>query len=669
MLDIFEIHSRLTVYAASIVLFCSICILPDSALAQETFVPYQVKNVSPEDFSIESDLINQDTEAIYLFDLGDSDLDIGYTETSLEFTRTFRLMILSEKGLHHANQIIQLYVGTDDEEKIGRIKGGVYNLNDGKVDFEKLKKSDWYEEPYDKDTKVARLAFRNVKVGSIIELEYSIFSPFVFSMPDWKFQYDDIPVLYSEYYIRHPEQVGYKVLKFGYHPLHSKLVETETTVNSGQGVSTSYKVKQVYALACENVPAMQDEPLMDSPENYRAQVLTELHYFDYSDRREFFYKDWENTVKDFLEEGENARYMEPREKDDYFVLDCSDCENLEDSVGVIYTKLVTQFSNSEEINTLVIKRKPKDVLESKKATASEINMLLVSTLRANGIEAYPVLVTIRSKQRVMKDYPLVSQFSSSITSVKTYDGYMLLDATTSSHAPGDISEAYYNGEGLVVNKEKPEWIPIGSRESTTESCSIEFVSLEGNELQGSMRLKVSGIYRSKINRLLRYNDTDELASYLDVDENATITFNEEESDLNSSPMDLRFNISLQIEKFGNSYLFPSIIYNSMANNVLKEKTRRYPVNFPDSWSESYTCLVHLDSEKYAVAIPEKANFILPDDGGKFSYMGSYNLGNLLIRNKVELNKDTFEPSEYPVLRQFYDLISTTHSSFIEITEK
>lgn len=79
--------------------------------------------------------------------------------------------------------------------------------------------------------------------------------------------------------------------------------------------------------------------------------------------------------------------------------------------------------------------------------------------------------------------------------------------------------------------------------------------------------------------------------------------------------------------------------------------------------------MHLDSEKYAVNIPEKANFALPNNGGKFSYMGSYNLGNLVVRNKVELNRTTFSAMEYPILRQFYDLISTTHSSFIEITEK
>ncbi|NEN22230.1 DUF3857 domain-containing protein [Cryomorpha ignava] len=669
MPDALKNHHSLFRFGVYIALISYLGLLPVGLRAQEqTFVPYDVKKVEPEDFSIESDLIDNDTEAIYLFDLGDSNLDIS-TETVLEFKRLFRIKILSENGLDLANQIIQLYIGRKDEEKIGKVKGGVYNLVNGKVDFEKLKNSDWSLEPYDENHKVTRVAFRNVKVGSIIELEYSIFSPFIFNMPDWEFQYDDIPVLYSEYYIRHPENIGYKILKMGYHPLQSRLITTETRVNSPQGIITNSTVKKVYAYACENVPAMRDEPLMDSPENYRTKIITELHYIDYISETDYFYKDWEASITDFIEAGEHEMFMTPSDKDNYLSLDTINCTTLLDSINVIYTKILEGFSDSEEPNALIIRKKPQDIIDSKKATPNEMNMLLVSTLRANGIEAYPVLVTKRSQQRVLKEFPLISQFSLSITAVNTEDGYMLLDATLSNLAIGEISEKYYNGDGLVVNKEKVEWIPIVSNEPTSESCSIEFGSFEENKLKGVMRLKLSGIYRSRIKNVLRYSSSSELTKFLDINENATITFNEQESDLHSSPLDLRFNIMLKLEKFGSSYLLPSIIYKSMANNILKEKDRNYPVNFPDAWSETYTCLVHLDSEKYAVNIPENANFVLPDDGGNFSYLGSYNLGNLLIRNKVDLHKNTFLASEYPFLRQFYDLISTSHSSFIEITEK
>ncbi len=232
-----------------------------------------------------------------------------------------------------------------------------------------------------------------------------------------------------------------------------------------------------------------------------------------------------------------------------------------------------------------------------------------------------------------------------------------------------IQRRYYNGDGLLLNKDQPEWIPIVGNTPTSENCTIEFQNLNGGKLSGELRLRLSGLDRESMTEDLLEMDEADLADQLPIMDNAKITLNKEKSDFDANPMDIRFDISVELEKFGNSYLLPAVVYDDMSNNVLKDKDRRYPVNYPDSWTKSYTCLVHLDPEEYDVTLPEKANFILPDQDGKFSFMGSYNLGSLVIRNKIEINKNTFPPMEYPTLREFYDLISTTHSSFIEITEK
>lgn len=645
--------------------------IPATLYAQEEkYQPYQVEDVTPEDFTITNDIIDENSPAVYIFELGDSNIKDNITEWVLEYTRSFRIKILTEQGLSLADQIVILRVRGKNIENIGRVKGGVYNLVNGKVEFEKLKNSDWFEEDVDQKTKRARMTFKNVKVGSIIELSYTIFSPIVTRIKNWEFQHDDIPVLYSEYYIRYPQSMGYKILQFGYHPLSASAHTVETETKSGVGISTGYNFKEVYVLACENVPAMRDEPLMDSPENYRSKVIVELNYVDYPDlTREFIYKDWGGSAKKFLEEGFNDQYMNPKGRLGYFTLDSANCESLTDSVRVIYDEISKHYTSSEEINYITPQRNPRQVLASNKATACEINWILVSTLRANSINAFPVLVSTRSNQRIIKEYPLFSQYSGFLAAVKSGDEFTLLDASTSELEPGEIPGFYYNGEGLLLNKEQPEWIPIVGNTPTSENCTIEFQGLDDGLLSGEMRLRVSGLYRFRLVKDLLEMDEADISEELNLVKNAKITLNKEKSDFDANPMDIRFDISINLEKFGNSYLLPAVIYDDMSNNVLKDKDRRYPVNYPDSWTESYTCLVHLDAAKYDVTLPENANFILPDQDGKFSFMGSYNFGSLVIRNKVEINKTTFSPNEYPTLRQFYDLISATHSSFIEITEK
>jgi len=43
-----------------------------------------------------------------------------------------------------------------------------------------------------------KFAFPNVREGSIIEYKYTMVSPYIFQLDDWKFQYE-IPVKWSEF--------------------------------------------------------------------------------------------------------------------------------------------------------------------------------------------------------------------------------------------------------------------------------------------------------------------------------------------------------------------------------------------------------------------------------------------------------------------------------------
>lgn len=235
---IFKTFSQKAGKCFSIFLLLTVSFVPALLSAQGApFDKYKVKKVSKSDFSLDNDVIDEYSKAVYLFDLGESKIEFSSKGIELEFTRHFRLQILSEQGISLADQIVELFMNNNIEESIGRVKGGVYNLQDGKVSFEKFENSDWATSTYDEHHKVARVKFRNVKVGSIIELRYTVFSPFVFHMPDWQFQYDEIPVLYSEYFIRYPDELGYKIFKSGSQPFIGDYHTVQLTSRMDKGVS------------------------------------------------------------------------------------------------------------------------------------------------------------------------------------------------------------------------------------------------------------------------------------------------------------------------------------------------------------------------------------------------------------------------------------------------
>lgn len=649
-------------------LFVTVFIHGSVGAQEEAFEPYKMKEVAVSDFIVESDLVDDEVDAVYLCNLGLSNVQISSTEAILEFTRSFRIKINASQGLRLADQVVELYVGETGEEKIGQVKGGVYNIQNGEVIFEKLKNKDWFVQSYNEHTKLARINFKNVKIGSIIELHYTVYSPFLVRMPDWNFQLDDHPVMYGEYFVRFPKRLGYKILQYGHHPELRSFHTTESEVRP-LGISTERVEMEVYGLACENIPAMREEPLMDSPENYRLKVITELGYVDNPNRgRRYFYTDWENSIDKFMDLGHNDRYLDPKAEFDV-LSSAGNHSDLTDSLRAIQGYIIDNFRRSGEQNRLVMERTPSEVFNSKNATDNEMNWLLLAVLRANGIAAYPVLVSRRSEQRIIRDYPMITQFSTCLVAVKTPEEYLLMDAATPYTGPGEVPEEYYNGEGLLIVDDKPKWIPVRGSSPSVRKCSIELDEFEAPTLRGEMRLTLSGIYRTEMKKRVLGDVPSDWRQILPITSNAQLTFLEESSDLESDPMEIRFRIEVDLEETGSSYLLSAVLFDDKIDNVLKKKRRRYPVNFPDVWEESYTCLVHLDTNGYEVNLPESGNYTLPNEGGKFVFLTNQLMGGTVLRSVVKVEKTTFSTGEYPALRRFYDLISDRHSSFVEIIEK
>jgi len=60
-----------------------------------------------------------------------------------------------------------------------------------------------------------KIAMPNVKEGTILEIEYTTMSPFLWNFVDWQFQYS-IPVRYSEFIAAYPEWFTYNRQFQGY---------------------------------------------------------------------------------------------------------------------------------------------------------------------------------------------------------------------------------------------------------------------------------------------------------------------------------------------------------------------------------------------------------------------------------------------------------------------
>ena len=664
----FQIRS---VYIAIISHLCFFpCLLKAQLAENADFKALDIQKVTEADFVVSDSLYTKEDGAIYLHHTGRSKLIYdprGKPELTLE--KKSRVLILNENGLEMADRAITLLIGENDAQATGGVKGRVYNLVNGNVESEKLKNSDWQIDNYSDKYKLLRISFRNVKVGSIIELEYVMYDPFVFQMDDWDFQLTE-PVIYSEYQVSYPSNFGYKILKLGLHPLDESKTFTKRITN-GVGVAANFDYDEVnYLFSAKNIPALRREPYIDSPENYRSSILTELNYFD-NDRtgnRTFFYKDWLEAVDEFYENGKNRKYLDTEGIDRYFEPDLENLSKAE-MINDVYSQVRSKLRCEDEEGSITMDRKPADVLRSGTATANEMNMILMSALRKNGIDAYPFLYAKRNRKRVLSEFPIFSQFKSIMVIAFLEDSYTLLDASDLTLTVGEIGEISYNGDGLSAKPKEPRWFPLKSRMPSKQRCSIELSEVSETSVSGEMRINLSGIYADRVRNVRSNSQASDLKDYFKLAEGVKIEYVDSNLDEYADELSINFSISITLETFGDSYVFPAVAVEAISTNPFAKKDRKLPVVFVDNWQESYTCILQLDAERYDVILPESKNLILPGEEADLGFAASYNFGNLLVRSTVKMNNDYFELAKYGSLRTFYDHVVSAQSSYIEIQKK
>lgn len=265
--------------------------------------------------------------AVILYDIGAVELKFVQGKQGFEYSyqRKTRIKILNSNQLDQANQEVYLFIGEEDRETIGSLKGTTYNLENGKIEENSLKKDAIFKESIENKYATTRFAMPNVKVGSIIEYEYTIRSPFIHSLPNWKFQHE-IPTIVSIYTVDIPEFFTYRINMKGYlniaspsttfRDVTSSYTHRELDVKGSEtGASKSYNVDLDYVMTArkwtaKDVPALTEEPYVSCIDNYISQIDFELAKTKYPNSPEKVYSlTWEGVIKQLYESDDVSRQL------------------------------------------------------------------------------------------------------------------------------------------------------------------------------------------------------------------------------------------------------------------------------------------------------------------------------------------------------------------------
>lgn len=190
----------------------------------------------------------------------------GWTTTTfLVYKRFTRIKILRKEGLYLGSVVIPLPYGSE-EASVSYLRASTFNLEQGQIVETEMNKNAIFKERVVKHFDTEKLTLPAVKVGSVLEISYTVRTPGSINFPNWQFQSSD-PVRWSEYWAFIPRAFVFQKYMQGYVPANVY----EATTQSKEGLDVD-----AFHWICNDVPAFRKEPFMTTERDYVSKINFEL---------------------------------------------------------------------------------------------------------------------------------------------------------------------------------------------------------------------------------------------------------------------------------------------------------------------------------------------------------------------------------------------------------
>ncbi len=579
-----------------------------------------------------------------------------------------RLKIYTPEGYDKATQEITSFHNQNGEEKIMGLKARTFNLENGKIVKTKLEKKNIFKEEKNKFNDLTKFTMPNLKPGSVVEWKYELHTPFI-GMLDKVVLQDDIPIKKIKVRIATPEFFVYKTQTTGFiHiPIKTELKQRKVSYTSigregfavtrSKNKKTSFTFQEnIQLIEMSKVPALKEEFRSGNINNYKAGIAFELSYTKYPNSPlEHYATDWESVVKKIFF---SSSFGDQLKKQNHFK---EEADQLLEGKSSITDRVFTifQFVKSKiKWNNLKGYHTDQGVKKAYKkgvGNVADINLNLVAMLQYAGLDADPVLVS--TVNNGVPIFPTRYGFNYVIAKVNTPNGYLLLDATEKNALPNILPERVLNFQGRVVSKDgKSDWIRLYPSKHAIKNTVIN-AKFKETGIKGTARRTLTGNLLLNYRDVVRGKSKESLLEWLDGHYSGIEVLNARVTNLDKLGKDGVETIQFEMESFydeiaGKIYFSP-FLYTQITENPLKSEKREFPVfyDYPRAYINKINITI---PETYTIeSLPEKADFLLPEEMGIFSYRITKNGQTIILDSKLLINEPVIPTKHYIALKEFF----------------
>jgi hypothetical protein len=644
--------------------------------------PASFGKIDKADFSVKSALINANTSAVVIADVGTTKFE-GNTKGwfSYIFKRQKRIKIIDKKSFDLATVSILLYRNKDAEEQAEDLAATTYNLEDGKISETRLSAKDIYTEKADKNHSYKKFTLPNVKEGSIIEYTYTVKSDFIFSIPSWEFQDRKYPTIWSEYNIALPGMLGYMSFFQGYHTFFIKKAtegfqsfyirrqadnSTTTLVNREESFNVSSPVlKQKWVI--KDIPPFNIENYISSPNNYIDKMSFQLHKTYDGEKYHDVANNWKIVADNLMKRDDFGQPLtEPNrllEETLQRVVGANDTEL--EAAKKIYHYIQTNYTCTDH-HDLYITTTLQDVIRKKSGNVADLNLLMIAMLKRKTRSAFPVLLSTTAYGRCSRDYPEIDKLNYVIGKIKIDSAEYFLDATIPFLPFGKLPANCYNGYARVISEDTTA-VYFEEKMQKENSLVNVFMYLNAkNEMEGSYTKQV-GLYKSMEAKSIINTSLESYQTYIASSFPEDFQISKVQMDSSGKAEDhVKIKIDFKVKPFEDADV---IYFTPMLGEVLKTNPffadeRAYPIEMPYATNDSYILNMPIPKGYKVEELPKSTRISLNENEGLFEYLVSNDGTTINIRCTTLMNETFFSSEDYQSLRGFFSQVVKKHSEQI-----
>lgn len=649
---------------------CMMCVMPAVAQLKEN-----PKFGKPTNEEMSMGVYAPDTTAaaVVLYECRDVRYDFLGRELKLFTDVKCRIKVLKDEGKSWANQSVTYIKKSNSNgqrEILSKLKACSFNLENGKVVKSKMESGMVSEEKIDDRRLLTKFTVPQVRVGTVIEYEYTLVSDFYFTIAEWKAQ-RSIPVVCAKYELSTPEYFHFNVNATGLYQMDNSRKSVNSTIML-PGSNTPATLTE-YTFVCRNLPALKNEGFMYNPNVYAQKVTAELMSVQLPGQQFHSYTTtWAQA---------DERLME----NDWF----GDCLNKHVLTDELTSAGVAKLPTAEEKVKAVVKllrsrvkwneklglggESASKALKDGSGTNATINFMLINMLRDVGVNAFPVVICTRDDGFMPFTNPSIDALSTVIVGYVDGEKNHYLDASMLQDGYIDVLPGV-----MLVDRAhevradgKGGWLNLQSDLVSSTRQSVLATLEENGELSFVNSNRLTGLIAAQFRKKFR-EATDSVTFVQEKASSHALEFTDYklEHHRGFSP-EVRETFSCTFQcgvSDGRIYLNPMVI-PLLSESPFVADSRTSPIDFPTCEAQVATATVNLPENYIVEELPKPVSIISPDQSMRFTMRTVLQGRQLLTRCTYKISRLFFAAEEYPDVKAMFAEIVKYSTQMVVVKKK